>query len=283
MLTLVADLRSRLGLYRSLTAVASGWRERQSVAAFAVQDFAARLLARLARGRPFSREVSVDLRGARHFLALCQDEESVLEQLYVTREYEQVPEFVPQRGWTVVDLGANTGMFAVQQARRGAHVHAVEPNPDCYRRLRRAVEANGVRAGVNCYPVAVGGAAGRAELVVDGASVAGSLYPGHVKTSRPSRRFEVSVLTLDDLCASIGPVGIDLLKIDVEAAELDVLRAGRKAVAAADRIIVECHSPALAAGVRALLEAAGFSLRRTVDTYPEGGYSTLYFSVPGST
>jgi len=85
-----------------------------------------------------------------------------LRELYQDRVYERVPGFVPAAGWTVLDVGANVGMFALQQAQRGAHVVAFEPNPECYRRLSLAIDANTLPGRIRPSPVALGRGTGRA-------------------------------------------------------------------------------------------------------------------------
>jgi hypothetical protein len=62
--------------------------------------------------------------------------------------YERLADFVTQAGWVVFDVGANAGVYAVQQAAAGAHVYAFEPNPNCYRRLVKSVRLNNLESRV---------------------------------------------------------------------------------------------------------------------------------------
>ena len=63
------------------------------------------------------------------------------ELIFLTREihgqrvYELIPDFVVAKGWTVVDVGANVGVFALRAAQLGARVIAFEPNPQLSRWL----------------------------------------------------------------------------------------------------------------------------------------------------
>jgi FkbM family methyltransferase len=124
-------------------------------------------------------------------------------------------------GATVVDVGANIGYNAIHAARlagpRG-RVVALEPTPDTLAILRRNVAASGL-ANLAVEPVAAGRRAGTRDFFVRGeVSAVNSLYPdsrfAHVTEVLP-----VTVAPLDELVR--GPV--DVVKIDVEGAELDVL------------------------------------------------------------
>jgi FkbM family methyltransferase len=172
-------------------------------------------------------------------------------------------------GATVVDVGANIGATAVWAARRvgpQGRVVAVEPTADNVAVLRENVELNGFR-----NVTIVAGAAGRRresrEFYVRGdVSAVNSLFPDSIYAS-VTQVVRVDVQPLDDLV--LGPA--DLVKIDVEGAELDVL-AGMTTLLQVPsiRLLVEWH-PVLqqAAGYapdalpRALIDA-GFALE-TVD------------------
>jgi FkbM family methyltransferase len=143
-------------------------------------------------------------------------------------------------GATVVDVGANIGYNTVHAARlagpRG-RVVAIEPTPDNLEVLRRNVAASGLD-NIVVEPVAAGRAAGTRDLFVRGEkSAVNSLFPdscyAHVTDVIP-----VSVVPLDELVAG----AVDVVKIDVEGAELDVLE-GMPRILQARRtaLIVEWH------------------------------------------
>lgn len=143
-------------------------------------------------------------------------------------------------GATVVDVGANIGYNTVHAARRTGsrgRVVAVEPTPDNLEVLRRNLDDSGC-TNVTVEPVAVGKAAGSRDLFVRGdVSAVNSFFPescyAHV-----TRVLPVPVVRLDDLVDG----KVDVVKIDVEGAELEVLE-GMARLLAAPRIalIVEWH------------------------------------------
>ncbi len=126
-------------------------------------------------------------------------------------------------GATVWDVGAHIGFFTALAARcvgPGGRVHAFEPLPANRIRLLETIEMNGLEA-VEVHPTAVADRAGTRQLY------------GHSSTSMWSlveranvQHIEVPCVTLDGLLAERS-FGIPaLVKVDVEGAELDVLRGG---------------------------------------------------------
>jgi FkbM family methyltransferase len=144
-------------------------------------------------------------------------------------------------GAVALDVGANVGAYALlmgQWVGPGGRVFAFEPAPDAYDGLRRHVELN--RLGEIVAPVraAVAAASGRAALLADG--IAGT---NRLSTSADPSAATVETVSLDEFCARerIAP---SLIKIDVEGAELEVLRGARETlrrVGSGLALFVEMH------------------------------------------
>ena len=124
-------------------------------------------------------------------------------------------------------------------------VYAFEPDPAAYEGLCRHIALNGLSGRVHAFPVALtDGADGRAALARHGFSGLSRLEP------RSARTIDVDAVSLDDFCGSRG-ISPDLIKIDVEGAELGVLRGAGKTIAALKphaQVFVEPH-PHLWAGI----------------------------------
>jgi FkbM family methyltransferase len=143
-------------------------------------------------------------------------------------------------GATVVDVGANIGyntVYAAQRVGPRGRVIAVEPAQDNLAVLYANVLGNDLRQ-VTVFPVAAGRTAGVQAFFLRGAvSAVNSLYPDSFYAA-VTDTVQVSIAPLDDLVAGVP----DLVKIDVEGAELEVL-AGMPCILAAEtvRLIVEWH------------------------------------------
>jgi len=143
-------------------------------------------------------------------------------------------------GDTVVDVGANIGyntLHAARLAGQRGRVVAVEPTPDNLDVLRQNIQAAGL-ANVTVQPVAAGRASQTRELYVRGArSAVNSLFAESCYAS-VTDVLRVPVMPLDDFVDGTA----DVVKIDVEGAELDVLAGMTRLLRARPKaLIVEWH------------------------------------------
>ena len=140
-------------------------------------------------------------------------------------------------GMTAFDVGANIGLYTLLFSRQvGADglVHAFEPDGENLRRLRTNIALNEIE-NVCVVPAAVFARPGTVTLNVFPASLNAwhslgrptlpdPFHPG--RTTAPIAERLVEATTLDEHCDRHAVDRIDLLKIDVEGAELDVIRGG---------------------------------------------------------
>jgi FkbM family methyltransferase len=130
-------------------------------------------------------------------------------------------------GMTFVDAGANDGIYTVFAAKRvgpAGTVWAFEPSRREQERLRFNLELNGLEACV--FPVALADIHGQAEFTVSDAEHQGQSTLGafaHDGVQVQGKEI-VEVRRLDDLLREDPLARIDVLKLDVEGAELRVLR-----------------------------------------------------------
>lgn len=127
------------------------------------------------------------------------------------------------------DIGANDGELSLPFARPPHRVVAFEPAPAARRRLVERVTQQGDPAVLTVVPVALGAGAGRAILHVYSDDTFSSLH-GRPREDldqynlQPSEEVEVPVVALDAVVPDRQLPAPDIVKIDVEGAELDVLR-----------------------------------------------------------
>lgn len=131
-----------------------------------------------------------------------------------------------QQNMTVLDVGAHHGYYtllASKLVKSQGIVVAFEPSERECVRLERHVRLNKCR-NVMIERSALGAQRGEADLyLVDGAEdYCNSLRPPVVKS--PARKVRVPVETLDEFLERTNIGEIDFIKLDVEGAELDVLK-----------------------------------------------------------
>lgn len=162
--------------------------------------------------------VRVRLQGS--VVSIVLDDLSDYHVLAATRTGEVIPPFL-ESPKTIIDCGAHIGTASLQYSARfpEAAIYSVEPDPSTVERLWRNVEHV---ENVTIVQAAVGDRSGSGTFVQCTHSWSSSLTP---PSSEPvSGQTVVATMTLSDLLDHCGVDEADLLKLDVEGAELDVLR-----------------------------------------------------------
>lgn len=148
---------------------------------------------------------------------------------------------VVKPGATVLDIGANLGGYTVLLAQwvgPEGRVHAFEPAPGARAGLIRHVVLNGLGDRVVVHPEALSAGAGKARFRAVGIQGDNRLVSGSATDG-----IEVSTTSIDDFCLA-HDVRPAFIKLDVEGAELDVLRGARATIASAGdalELYVEMH------------------------------------------
>ena len=126
-----------------------------------------------------------------------------------------------------LDVGANVGLHTLAVARHlaggGGAVVAFEPHPVNHRLLVHNIRQNRLR---HVVAENLGLAEAPATLIGNAAADGGNWS----LASRGDYRFEVSLTPLDDYLRANPMPRLDLMKIDVEGAEVRVLRGARKTI-----------------------------------------------------
>ena len=129
---------------------------------------------------------------------------------------------------TFIDIGANEGLFSLLAARRvgkDGKVIAIEPSRRELEWLRRNVEVNHLR-NIHVVATAVADVRGTATLHVANEEHAGHNTLGEFVWDGVylSHNEDVPVTTIDDIAARADGRRVDVMKIDIEGAELRALR-----------------------------------------------------------
>jgi FkbM family methyltransferase len=200
------SLLRRLGYYaRSIPVALSGFANPVEIAVSALSRRP--FIARLRSGERFAARTAMDV--------------WVIKETCLDRDYER-DGFALQDGWTVVDIGAGLGDFAISVARRfpRARVLAFEPFGESFALLERNTAMNGV-TNVVARRLAIGGVVGVTRLNL-GTGVA--VQHSTARAGAASEGESVDEMPLSAALDEAGAVCCDFLKLDCEGAEYAILR-----------------------------------------------------------
>jgi FkbM family methyltransferase len=133
-------------------------------------------------------------------------------------------------GWTFLDLGAHVGLFAIQAAKRGNKVIAVEANPEYESLMRRNAAENGVE--IDSYACAVSDVPGPTFLSPD------ERYEIHMGSSYIGGPDGIPVHA-ERLMDIVGARRPEFILADIEGLEYAVLKDSPEVLDAAQVIIFE--------------------------------------------
>jgi len=176
-------------------------------------------------------------------------------------------------GGVVVDVGAHVGRWALRLARKASRVIAVEPNPATVAVLRAHIALNDVH-NVDVLEAAAWDCHTRLSLSDPNGKITGG-------STHVIEGDDVDALPLDDVLATVNP---DLIKLDVEGADLHALRGMRNTLARCKPVLfIEDHSIYgyyELADLHALLADLGYDSEGFIAPLPGGQYAPYIIARP---
>ncbi len=167
--------------------------------------------------------------------------DSTSDRIYHHRYEPNTQAFVKhylKPGMTVLDIGAHHGFYTLLAAHcvgPTGKVIAFEPSPKERRKLLWHVRLNRCRQ-VQVEPFAVSDREGTMKLFLTQDNSANSLSPPEISPIVGSAT--VPVITLDAYCQRNGIERVDLIKMDVEGAELLVLKGAQRLLTTQPRPVI---------------------------------------------
>jgi len=198
------------------------------------------------------------------------------ETVFLARDYRFQP---TTRRPRILDCGSNIGLSLVYFKREypEATIVAFEPDPVTFALLRRNVLRNGL-TGIELQNLALGATPGPREFFHD-PEKPGSGGNSFVQQSVVPVSKQVQVARLSDFVGG----EFDLLKLDVEGAELEVVEdlAARGKLRLIRELVIEVHpglpnGSRIFPGLKAFLEAGGFQWEIRSTWPEEGGNFTVH-------
>jgi FkbM family methyltransferase len=183
------------------------------------------------------------------------------DEVMVTEVYKPVVERLPDCRW-VVDLGANIGLTSRYLLARypAARLLAVEPNESSHAVLVRNLaavasdRATAVRA-------AIWGQSGRVSVSVPSADMRFDCVRVSDVSAAADGSDQVQAYTVPELCKKYGFPAVDLLKVDIEGAEVQLLSGDTSWLSTVNAIAIEFHDDSRAASrFDELMAQYGFSV-----------------------
>lgn len=190
----------------------------------------------------------------------------------VDHEEDIVEQFRPKTGDIVIDVGAAFGFYTIMAAKKvgqQGRVVAIEAQPDSFEMLNKNIKLNRL-ANIATLNYAV--YSKRTTLKLYGSY---SIIQERAGQSLQSY-IEVSADTLDNLLRQMGIDEVNWIKVDVEGAELEVLK-GAVGILSRSRdiaLFVEVHSQDLVRPILELCESYGFRVEFE-KTYENGSSHLL--------
>jgi len=165
-------------------------------------------------------------------------------EIFIYDEYSRLPEYQVCEGDVVLDVGAFVGLYTLMVVHKAKLVVAVEPNVIASYFLKRNIQLNGLNQKVIVVNKALADYEGKAMLYIeDYLPSSSTLFRQWHEEYGHSTSALVKVTKLDNLLADLGIENIDLMKLDVEGAELSVLRGATETLKnhVIQRVVMEIH------------------------------------------
>ncbi len=152
---------------------------------------------------------------------------------------------------TVLDLGANIGYYALFEANKVNYVHAIEPVKYNFNLLAKNIELNNY-SNISAYQLAIGGNNGTTKIYTSKRCNWATIVPEEQRFGKYIDRFnrfkkgveEVPIYTLDKFVEKYAIKQVDMLRMDVEGAEIDIIEGGLNTIESMSKnsyLVVEVH------------------------------------------
>jgi len=133
--------------------------------------------------------------------------------------------------WTVIDIGANLGYYALLEASKVKKVYAIEPVKRSFNTLNKSIKLNKYK-NIKTYNLAIGSQNGIQDIIISHKINWSTMLNPDVLIDKYEKSFsefyknteKIKTLTLDDF-VKINKIGqIDFVRMDVEGYEVEIIK-----------------------------------------------------------
>jgi len=183
-----------------------------------------------------------------------------LKHIFIDCDYFQVNYSIPKPSSTVIDCGGFLGFYTIAVSQflgKSGVIHVFEPNPHVLPVLARNIELD-VNSRAYIYPRALCAESGQVKLYIGENPAVTSTIRDHVEEFTSIKSIiSVKCVKLSTVLKHIGSIGV--IKLDVEGAELELIREAGIELRRAESLVVEVHRDLVdTSEVEKLLTELGF-------------------------
>ena len=178
--------------------------------------------------------------------------------------------------WTVIDIGANLGYYALLEAKLTKSVYAIEPIKISFDTLNKSIKINNYK-NIKAYNLAIGNVNRVSDISVSNRYNWSNmvdfdlLVDAHKKTFKESFKEtqKIQTLTLDDFIRQNNIEKIDFIRMDVEGYEVEIVEGMNKVfdlMSVGSYLTIEFHS---------ILFKDGSPFIKMLDKIIKAGFKTI--------
>ncbi|MFA6531049.1 MAG: FkbM family methyltransferase [Candidatus Micrarchaeia archaeon] len=202
--------------------------------------------------------------GKKIYISTPSPEKGLLCQIFGLEVYD--PYGVIKPGNTVIDIGANVGVFSVYALGKGAKVISYEPSSENFSRLQENRDING-QNGFTIWKKGVWNKNGNIDFYLTD-NPANNHFVNSYEKAKTSKCETAQVITFESVLKENSLDSVDFVKIDVEGCELDIMASMDKdLIRKVKHWGIECENQEVVGKIKPILEAANYSFSPTISKW----------------